>query len=140
MSLRNVTYIKGDITNKNDLSQLNSSHFDYVIHLAAAISVAESMTNPQKYYTTNIVGSQNVYEQAIVCGVKKVFSASTAAYYGDCGRSPIKEEQKYGGISPYAESKYRMEQLIDKNGCLKTDISASTRFFFCRFFNVYGPR
>lgn len=134
-----VSYIKGDITSDEDVSKI-SGHFDYVVHLAAAISVAESMTNPQKYYENNIEGSRRIFEAAIRCGAKKVVSASSAAVYGDCGRDKITESMPYGGISPYAESKYRMEGLADSEGRLIGHEASSTRFIFCRFFNVYGPR
>lgn len=103
-----VQYITGDITSDADLAKLTGS-FDYAIHLAAAVSVVESMTNPEKYYKTNIEGSKKVYETAIRLGVKKVVSASSAAVYGDCGCDKILETFKYGGISPYADSKYKME-------------------------------
>lgn len=110
------------------------------MHLAAAISVAESMTNPQKYLLHNVEGSRKIFEAAIRCGAKKVVSASSAAVYGDCGRDKITESMPYSGISPYAESKYSMEGLCDENGRLKGFPDSQTHFIFCRFFNVYGPR
>lgn len=47
-----VKYIEGDITKTEDLNKIDGK-FDYVVHLAAAISVAESMTNPEKYRLNN---------------------------------------------------------------------------------------
>lgn len=135
----NVSYIRGDITSDEDVSKIDG-HLDYVVHLAAAISVAESMTNPEKYFQHNIEGSKRIFEAAVRCGAKKVVSASSAAIYGDCGREKITESMPYGGISPYAESKYRMEGLVDSDGRLKSMPDSETRFVFCRFFNVYGPR
>ncbi len=80
-----------------------------MIHLAAAISVAESMSNPQKYTLTNVQGSENVYKLAERLHIKKVISASSAAVYGDCGKEAITEDFPFNGISPYAETKYQME-------------------------------
>lgn len=130
-----ITYIYGDICNGAAFRNL-PSHIDFVIHLAAAISVVESMTNPAKYHTVNVEGSNNVFEYAIGAGAKAVVSASSAAFYGDCGTEAITEAYPYQGISPYADSKMTMECL----GEACNQRQSQTRFFFCRFFNVYGPR
>lgn len=129
-----LIYVTGDIRDKTAFSRLPQK-IDFVIHLAAAISVAESITDPQKYMLTNVEGSRNVFQYAIDANASAVLSASTAAYYGDCGTSAITESFPYKGISPYAESKLGMERLgaeFQKN--------SRCRFIFCRFFNVYGPR
>ena len=107
----NVTYIRGDISKWNDFSQLRMLKIDYCVHLAAAISVVESMTNPEKYHAINVEGSRNVFSFCCENNVKAVVSASSAAIYGDRGRSAITENLGYGGISPYAKSKFEMEQL-----------------------------
>ncbi|TNJ28735.1 UDP-glucose 4-epimerase [Giardia muris] len=130
-----ITYIYGDICNGVAFRNL-PSHIDFVIHLAAAISVVESMTNPAKYHAVNVEGSNNVFEYAIGAGAKAVVSASSAAFYGDCGTEAITETYPYQGISPYADSKMTMECL----GEACNQRQSQTRFFFCRFFNVYGPR
>lgn len=129
-----LVYITGDIRDKTVFSRL-PQRIDFVIHLAAAISVAESITDPQKYMLTNVEGSRNVFQYAIESKALAVLSASTAAYYGDCGTNAIKETFPYGGISPYAESKMEMEKLG-----AEFQKTSRCRFIFARFFNVYGPR
>jgi UDP-glucose 4-epimerase len=52
--------LKGDITIVDDLDHLNSLGVDYIVHLAAAISVAESMKDPEKYTKNNVEGSRKV--------------------------------------------------------------------------------
>lgn len=129
-----LVYTIGDIRDKAIFSRLPQK-IDFVIHLAAAVSVAESVTNPQKYMLTNVEGSRNVFQYAVDAKASAVLSASTAAYYGDCGKSAITEAFPYGGISPYAESKMEMERLG-----AEFQKTSRCRFIFCRFFNVYGPR
>jgi len=131
--------LHGDIRVVNDFKQLNNLQIqiDYVVHLAASISVAESMTMPDKYNETNIQGSAKVFFWAQSHGVKHVVAASSAAIYGDppANEVPIKEILPYRGKSPYAWSKWKMERIME---------SMSKEYGFCctalRFFNVYGPR
>jgi len=52
--------------------------------------------------------------------------------YGDCGKEAITEAFPFNGISPYAETKYQMEQLRTK--------FPNIQLIFTRFFNVYVPR
>ena len=123
-----------DIRCVNELEKVGKC--DYVIHLAAAISVAESMKLPAKYTDNNIHGSQNVIDWAVARGVTRMVAASSAAVYGNPkGKDlPIQETQPYGGLSPYADSKYKMEGLMRAAGAKGLDATA------LRFFNVYGPR
>ena len=88
--------------------------------------------------------------------IKKVVAASSAAIYGDPSPAllPLVESTGYGGKSPYADTKYRMEGLmqhfVDKQNNEHTDIVKedgttdkaieSTSAVALRFFNVYGPR
>jgi len=137
-----ISYVFGDITDDAAYQRL-PQHVDLVVHLAAAISVAESMTNPEKYDRINRGGSANVYAYARRAGATAVLSATSAAIYGDCGRAAIKESFPYNGISPYAKSKYDMEELgrAQARACPGPDCGAGhTQFLNTRFFNVYGPR
>ena len=133
--------VHGDVTVVHDFRQLLTLPVtvDYVVHLAAAISVAESMTMPEKYARINEEGSKKVFLWALAHGVKHVVAASSAAVYGvpPASAMPLKESEPYRGISPYAKSKYAMEDTM-------RDLSRS--YGLCatglRFFNVYvhAPR
>eukprot|EP00768_Dysnectes_brevis_P005256 gnl/Dysnectes_brevis/376_a418_3444.p1 GENE.gnl/Dysnectes_brevis/376_a418_3444~~gnl/Dysnectes_brevis/376_a418_3444.p1 ORF type:complete len:390 (+),score=135.49 gnl/Dysnectes_brevis/376_a418_3444:43-1212(+) len=127
-----ITYIRGCIT-KQETYTLLPEHVDHVIHLAAAVSVVESMSDPEKYTLINTEGSRKVFQYARDAGAISVLSASTAAVYGDRGRAPIDESARYAGISPYAESKWRMEEYGRQE-------PGRTNIMFMRPFNVYGPR
>ncbi|KAF0693621.1 Aste57867_15486 [Aphanomyces stellatus] len=124
-----------DITHLNDFSAI-STRIDYVVHLAAAISVVESISQPDKYHHVNVDGSRHVLEWAKRHKVKRVVAASTSSIYGDVSAElmPLKEESATGGISPYATTKFDMEHLMEAysaNGLPTTAL---------RIFNVYGPR
>mmetsp|Transcript_36020 Transcript_36020/g.88632 ORF Transcript_36020/g.88632 Transcript_36020/m.88632 type:complete len:385 (-) Transcript_36020:1239-2393(-) len=129
--------IKGDITVVSDLSKLNSEEIAYVVHLAAAISVAESMKLPEKYERVNVEGSRKVFKWAQEHKVKNVVAASSAAVYGlpPPEKLPLSEDEPYAGISPYAKSKWDMEGVM-KEAWAQSSLPSTA----LRFFNVYGPR
>ncbi|KAI9920608.1 hypothetical protein PsorP6_002755 [Peronosclerospora sorghi] len=110
---------------------------DYVVHLAAAISVEESTRFPEKYESINVGGSRKVLEWSVKNGVKRVVAASSAATYGIPlpENLPLSEETATGGICPYATTKFQMEKLMQQ---FSEDHSLRTTAL--RFFNVYGPR
>jgi len=146
-----------DITVVGDLPEIGEgSSFTHVVHLAAAISVAESMNDPEKYERINYGGSKKVfdwirnYNQNVshsdddaATFIHKVTAASSAAVYGDPDPAllPLRETAPYGGKSPYAETKFRMEGLMkdfveEQNKHEGPKASAVA----LRFFNVFGPR
>mmetsp|Transcript_8393 Transcript_8393/g.16392 ORF Transcript_8393/g.16392 Transcript_8393/m.16392 type:complete len:457 (+) Transcript_8393:44-1414(+) len=129
--------VSGDITVVSDLSKLDKVGVDYIVHLAAAISVAESMKKPEKYERINIDGSRKVLEWAKKNKVKNVVAASSAAVYGnpDKDKLPLKESEPYAGLSPYAKSKWDMEGIMSEFWTKHKLPSTALRFF-----NVYGPR
>ena len=135
----NTFNMHADVTVVNDFAQIErlGLRVDYLIHLAAAISVAESMKMPEKYARTNVEGSKKVFLWALAHGVRHVVAASSAAIYGNPAedKMPIREEIGYGGVSPYADSKFKMEKVME---------SMNKEYGLCatalRFFNVYGPR
>ncbi|KAL0216906.1 hypothetical protein RCL1_007389 [Eukaryota sp. TZLM3-RCL] len=128
-----VSVVIGDITNPSDLDRIPSD-VTHCIHLAAAISVAESMQNPEKYMRINVEGSRNVLQWAYEHKLEAMCSASSAAVYGDPIELPLAEECKLNPISPYAQSKLDMEHLHVEffNKGLRTSCF--------RFFNVFGER
>ncbi len=107
---------------------------DYVMHLAALISVAQSMEEPQQTAQINVQGTVNVLEAARQCGVKRVVFSSSAAVYGTRPELPYKEDTPIDCQSPYAWSKQagaELCQLYTKAYGLET--------VALRYFNVFGP-
>jgi len=125
--------IKGDITKPLDIQNAVKDQ-DVVIHLAAKISVSESIKNPVETFQVNVDGTKNVLAACEKNHVKKLIVSSSAAVYGE-GSPNVKltEKSKTNSISPYGESKVRMEQEIREFDS-KHDIDC----VILRFFNIYG--
>lgn len=130
----NVNFIKGDLTNKNDVSELFKKYnIDSVIHFAAFSLVGESVSNPQKYYFNNVYGTLNLLEGMLGCGINKIVFSSTAATYGEPKYNPIDEKHPQEPINPYGQSKLMVEKIMDDYS--KAYNLKSVRL---RYFNVAG--
>jgi len=130
---KNLRIIEGDIRKIDDI--VNSmENQEVVIHLAAKISVNESIENPNETFDVNVNGTKNVLKACKQNNIKKLIVASSAAVYGEGDKKiKIKEEKKKNPISPYGESKMKMEEEIEKNNS-----SNEMDYIILRFFNIYG--
>lgn len=108
------------------------TNIDYVLHLAAPVSVQESIEDWEKYFRGIFGGSERVFKWAAARGAKSIVAASTAAVYGDNEDIPFTEQTTPAPMSPYAEYKLDMESLLEQYHTLITQCAA------LRFFNVYG--
>ena len=106
---------------------------DVVFHLAAMISVPASLETPTDCYEVNVNGSLNVLAAAKEAGVKKVILASSAAIYGESD-APVDESASKKPLSPYAASKWAMEEAA-----LMYEHVNGLETVCMRYFNVYGP-
>jgi UDP-glucose 4-epimerase len=107
---------------------------DFVFHLAALVSVAESMADPLGCYAVNLTGSLNVLAASAEARVRRVVLASSAAVYGNV-EGCIDESTPTRPVSAYGASKLAME------GAAWLYSSAYGLPTVClRLFNVYGPR
>ena len=128
------TFIGGSITDR-DLVREAVEGVDYVFHLAALVSVPESMAKPAECVDINVHGLLNVLEASAAAGVKKLVFASSAAVYGDNPAVPKVETMLPEPKSPYAITKLDGEYylaMFRNEGHLETAA--------IRFFNVFGPR
>lgn len=107
-------------------------NFDYLLHLAAPVSVEESLNNPDKYWKGIYQASNRIFLWAKERGCHSIVAASTAAVYGEPEEIPLKENSKIDPMSPYAEHKFEMEELLDEYHCSTMQCAA------LRFFNVFG--
>lgn len=130
----NATVIEGSITDRALVREAVQG-IDYIFHMAALVSVPESMSKPSECVDINVHGLLNVLEEASAAGVKKIVLASSAAIYGDNPTVPKLETMVPEPKSPYAVTKLDGEYYLEmfrREGKL-----ASTSI---RFFNVFGPR
>jgi len=107
---------------------------DFVFHLAAMVSVQESVEKPNDCAEINTVGTAIVLEEAARARVKKLIFSSSAAIYGDNPTVPKIESMPPAPKSPYATSKYEGEQHC----CSFTD-KGRLATVSLRYFNVFGP-
>jgi UDP-glucose 4-epimerase len=106
-----------------------------IIHLAALVSVPESMAKPDLNFSLNVHASQLVAEAARLHGVRRVVFASSAAIYGDAVERPIRESAPQRPVSPYGAAKLAAEALLLGHGaCFGFTVRC------LRYFNVFGPR
>tara|TARA_X000001036_G_scaffold349198_1_gene329660 strand:- start:277 stop:1230 length:954 start_codon:yes stop_codon:yes gene_type:complete len=107
---------------------------DFVIHLAAQVSVPASFEDSESNWEINVNGTANILKSAEKASVQRVIVASSAAVYGLCEDMPLKESSAGDLRSPYAESKMENEVQISEAR------SKGMEAIAFRFFNVYGPR
>ena len=129
-----VTFIQGSVMNP-EILQKAMEGVDFVFHLAAMISVPESMHKPVECVNINTIGTLNVLEAAAQAGVKKLCLSSSAAIYGDNSSVPKLESMFPEPKSPYAETKLSGEYYC---GIYTRERGLPTACL--RYFNVFGPR
>jgi UDP-glucose 4-epimerase len=132
---KHVTLYQEDIRNKEKLAEIiRDCKADSCIHLAALISVPESMINPFKTFVVNVTGTLNLLETCVENSIKRFVFASSAAVYGHIDDVPIREQVSVHPISPYGASKLAAEEIVNAYG----DLNLFESIITLRFFNVYG--
>jgi len=88
--------------------------FDAVLHLAAMHNVTDSMTNPGKYYSTNVNNMQKFLENVVARNIKNVVYASSSSVYGNAGLQhfALSETTPTQPISPYSTTKAIGEMML----------------------------
>jgi UDP-glucose 4-epimerase len=130
----NFRFVKGDVRDAGLVRDL-VSHVDGVAHLAALVSVPESLRDPALTFDINVNGTLNLLKASADCGVKRFIYASSCAVYGNIEKLPIKEDFPAKPESPYGVSKLTAENYARK---YFEDYGLET--VCLRYFNVYGPR
>ena len=106
-------FVEADLMKPASLTRLFEARaFEAVIHFAAFAYVGESVTDPQKYYRNNVVGTLNLLDAMLAHGVKKIVFSSTCATYGEPSYTPIDEKHPQAPINPYGRSKLMVEQIF----------------------------
>jgi UDP-glucose 4-epimerase len=106
---------------------------DAVLHYAASCLVNESMENPQKYFSNNVCGTQNLLSTILKFGIKNIVFSSTCAVYGETEYVPVDEKHPTNPANPYGLSKRMIEQMIEWYGKL-----TGLNYVILRYFNVCG--
>ena len=126
--------VQGDLL---DRSALDAAFARYqpvaVMHFAALSLVGESMSNPGKYWRTNVTGSLNLIEASLAAGCRNFVFSSTCATYGDQDGVVLDEDTVQQPINAYGGSKKAIEEILRDFG--KSD---GLRHVIFRYFNVAG--
>jgi UDP-glucose 4-epimerase len=128
-----VFFERGDVADIPKLWTLLHG-VDCVYHLAARVSVAESILYPRDYNHVNVGGTVSVMEAMRDAGIKRVVLASSGALYGEQPHKPVTEEQHPNPNSPYGVSKLAAETYVRTIGALWGIETVALRIF-----NAYGP-
>src|SRR5512146_1978826 len=128
-----VHFTRGDVSDRPKLWTL-LQEVDVVYHLAARVSVPESILYPRDYNLVNVGGTVALMEAMRDVGVRRVVLASSGAVYGDLGKQPLGESATPNPRSPYAVSKLAAEYYVRTIGGLWGIETVSLRIF-----NAYGP-
>jgi UDP-glucose 4-epimerase len=128
-----VHFTRGDMNDRPKLWTL-LQEVDVVYHLAARVSVPESILYPRDCNDVNVGGTVALMEAMRDVGVRRVVLASSGAVYGDLADQPLKESMIPNPRSPYAVSKLAAEYYVRTIGGLWGIETVSLRIF-----NAYGP-
>jgi len=128
-----IPFFKGDIRDYDRIKEAVSGS-DYVVHLAAIVSVAEAMEKPYDTVEINVIGTFNVAEACRRNGTEKLIYASSVAVYGEPRYLPVDEEHPLNPTNVYGATKLSGEAIIaGYHG------NYGLKYTSLRFFNVYGP-
>lgn len=129
-----ITFYKGDIRDRQMLEKA-ARDCDVIFHLAAVVSVPQTIEDPVESASINEMGTLYVLETARKKGIPRVIFSSSCAVYGDAPRLPKKESMPLNPSSPYAVQKRTAEHYMRLGYELYGLETISLRYF-----NVYGPR
>ncbi len=128
-----VLFTRGDVNDRPKLWTLLQD-VDVVYHLAARVSVQESILYPRDYNEINVGGTVALMEAMRDVGIKRVVFVSSGAVYGDVGGGLLSENVTPNPASPYAVSKLAAEYYVRTIGRLW-----NIETVILRVFNAYGP-
>ncbi|HAF62967.1 MAG TPA: epimerase [Anaerolineaceae bacterium] len=104
-----IDFTQGDIRDKEAVRK-SMAGADMVIHTAAALP----LYTPEDIYTTDVVGTRNLLEQAQEYGVKRFIHISSTAVYGVPDHHPLYETDPVQGVGPYGEAKVQAEAVCEE--------------------------
>ena len=130
------TFVKASIADKGIVNELFSKyHFSVVVNLAAQAGVRYSITNPDEYIESNLIGFYNILEACRHNEVEHLVYASSSSVYGSNKKVPYSTDDKVDNpVSLYAATKKSNELMAHAYSKLYNIPSTGLRFF-----TVYGP-
>ena len=128
-------FYEGDIADAALLARLTAEHpdIDCAIHCAALILVPQSVSDPHGYYLTNVAKSNELFNNLVAHGIKRIIFSSSGSIYDDVPDFEVREDAPLNPRSPYARTKFMMEMIL-------RDFTAAydLRAIALRYFNPIG--
>ena len=128
-------FYRGDIADRDLLARIVREHPEITstVHMAALVSVPESVEKPATYYRENVAKSLVLFETLAELGRPDVVFSSSASVYGFDPAFEVREDSAVAPLSPYARTKLMMEQIL-------CDLAAAgrVRAVILRYFNPIG--
>lgn len=132
----NFIFIKCNIANKDEINKIFAKHLpNVVINLAAQAGVRYSITNPDEYVQSNIIGFFNIIECCRKTNVNHLIYASSSSVYGDNKKVPFSEKDKVDNPSSFYAATKKANELMAYSYSHLYNIPSTG----LRFFTVYGP-
>lgn len=128
-----VQFVRGDVNDRPKLWSLLQD-VDCVYHLAARVSVPESVLYPREYNNVNVGGTVTLMEAMRDVGIRRVVFISSGTVYGNQPQQPVPETAVPNPRAPYAVSKLAAEYYVKSIGSLW-----GIETVCLRVFNAYGP-
>lgn len=128
------TFCQCDLKDIDDLDKVFTEYdIDAVMHFSSFIEVGESVQNPEKYYTNNVVNTMNLLKVMLKHNVKKFIFSSTCATYGVPQKIPLVEDHPQNPINPYGWTKLMVERILKDY-----DTAYGLKSVILRYFNASG--
>ncbi|QWZ08105.1 UDP-glucose 4-epimerase GalE [Nocardioides panacis] len=133
--VKDRAFYEGDVADRALLRRVVDEHpdLDCTIHMAARIVVPESVAQPVLYYRDNVAKSLELFDELVALGKPRVVFSSSASLYGTVDDFEVDEQAPLDPGSPYARTKWMMEQILQ-------DMAEATelRALILRYFNPIG--
>lgn len=128
---KKAVFIKADLKDREKINAvLKKYKIDAVMHMAAYISIAESIRNPKKYFTNNVDYGINLINAMKYNKVKFIVFSSSSGVYGAKTKVSLIESMKTKPENPYAQTKLIFENILKKSDYIRS--------ISLRSFNVAG--
>lgn len=127
-------FLQEDYASSYILDMLNRERPQAIVHCAGTSLVGPSVQNPELYYNNNFVKTKALLDYIVRHRVKtRVIFSSSSSVYGEPVMIPIREEDPPAPVSPYGESKFMIEMLLNSYAR-----AYALDYVAFRYFNVCG--
>ncbi len=110
---RDAVFLKADLKDSLQLDTVFQRYpIDSVMHLAAESEVEASMSNPHRYYQSNVVGGLNLLGSMLKNGIRRIIFSSTAAIYGEPQTPRVEEDHPQKPVNVYGDTKLAFEKVL----------------------------